>query len=133
MFFRREKPRVVTFEDHLKNLEAAGFKVARKGNGKAVAVRDIYAAVVQEGPELGISGRVVGQEIGELVHGGFQVWFQTAHGQRSAASADQLKGYHAFLEDLREALGLVSHYNEGLGTVNGKHLYDRVRNRDAAH
>lgn len=133
MFFRREKPKTVTFDDHLRSLEGAGFKTARKGSGKAVAVRGEFAAVVEEGPGLGIAGKVIGNEIGELVHGGFQVWFQTGHGQRAAASAEQLKAYHAFLEDLRETLGLVSHYNEGLGTVNGKHLYDRVRNRDAAH
>ncbi len=44
--------------------------------------------------------------------------------------ADHLKALHAFSEDLREALGLTSLYNQGLGTTNEKHLYDRVQNRD---
>ena len=133
MFFRREKPRVLTFDDHLTALRGKGFEVAPKGNGKAVALRGTYAAVVEEGPALGISGRVIGNEIGELVHGGYQVRFESKHGKVEAAQADQLKEYHAFMEDLREALGLESLYNESLGTVNGKHFYDRVKNRDAAH
>lgn len=133
MFFRREKVKVNTFDDHLANLRSAGFQVAAKGSGKAVAMRGVYAAVVEEGPSLGISGKVVGNEIGELIHGGYQVRFETKHGKVEAAQAEQLKAYHAFLEDLREALGLKSLYNESLGTVNGKHFYDRVKNRDGAH
>jgi hypothetical protein len=133
MFFRREKPKVVTFDDHLSRLRSAGFQVAAKGGGKAVAMRGVFAAVVEEGPALGISGKVVGNEIGELIHGGYQVRFETKHGKVEAAQAEQLKEYHAFLEDLRETLGLTSLYNESLGSVNGKHFYDRVKNRDAAH
>jgi hypothetical protein len=132
MFFRREKVKVATFDDHLTTLRSKGFQVAPKGSGQAVALRGAYAAVVQDGPALGISGRVIGNEIGELVHGGYQVRFQSKHGKVEAAQAEHLKEYHAFMEDLREALGLTSLYNESLGTVNGKHFYDRVKNRDAA-
>ena len=39
---------------------------------------------------------------------------------------------HAFQEDLREALGLVSLYNESLGTVSNQYIYDRVEERDCA-
>jgi hypothetical protein len=133
MFFRREKPKVLTFDDRLSQLRNAGFQVAAKGGGKAVAIRGEFAAVVEEGPSVGISGKVVGNEIGELVHGGYQVRFETKHGKVEAARASDLKDYHAFLEDLREVLGLTSLYNESLGTVNGKHFYDRVKNRDSAH
>jgi hypothetical protein len=31
---------------------------------------------------------------------------------------------------LKEALGLTSLYNEGLGTTSNAHLYDRVEDRD---
>ena len=47
-----------------------------------------------------------------------------------AALASELKAVHAFQEDLREALGLVSLYNESLGTVSTEYLYDRVQGRD---
>ena len=44
--------------------------------------------------------------------------------------AEELKGVHEFQEDLREALGLESLYNESLGTVSTQYLYDRVKDRD---
>ena len=133
MFFRREKIKVTTFDTYLAELRTKGFQVAAKGSGQAVAMRGAYAAVVKAGPALGISGKVIGNEIAELVHGGYQVRFESKHGKGEAAQAEHLTEYHAFMEDLREALGLTSLYNESLGTVNGKHFYDRIKNRDAAH
>jgi hypothetical protein len=44
--------------------------------------------------------------------------------------ASDLKLIHNFQEDLREALGLTSLYNESLGTVSNQYLYDRVVDRD---
>jgi hypothetical protein len=64
------------------------------------------------------------------VDAGFQKYWLAPSGARAAATAEQLKALHNFEEDLREALGLVSLYNESLGTVNGLHLYDRVKDRD---
>ena len=133
MFFRRVKPTVHTFDSHLGDLRAKGFSVAAKGPGMAVALRHGCAAVLKEaGAQITIekTGVLVGQEIGVLTHGGYQVYFETSHGERRAGTAEQLKALHAFDADLRETLGLTSLYNEGLGTTNGRHLYDRVRNRD---
>ncbi len=133
MFFRRVKPTVPTFDSHLGDLRAKGFSVAAKGPGIAVALRDGCAAVLKDaGAEISIekTGVLIGQEIGVLTHGGYQVYFETSHGERRAGTAEQLKALHGFDADLRETLGLTSLYNEGLGTTNGRHLYDRVRNRD---
>ena len=133
MFFRRVKPTVHTFDSHLGDLRAKGFSVAAKGPGMAVALRHGYAAVLKEaGAQITIekTGVLVGQEIGVLTHGGYQVYFETSHGERRAGTAEQLNALHSFDADLRETLGLTSLYNEGLGTTNGRHLYDRVRNRD---
>lgn len=133
MFFRRAKPTVHTFDSHLGDLRAKGFLVAPKGAGLAVALRDGCAAVLKDaGAEVAIekTGVLIGNEIGVLTHGGYQVYFETSHGERRAGTADQLKTLHSFDADLRETLGLTSLYNEGLGTTNGRHLYDRVRNRD---
>jgi hypothetical protein len=135
MFFRREKPTVHTFDSRLSDLRAKGFSVATKGSGRAVVLRDTCAAVLKDaGADVTIekTGVLIGHDIGLLTHGGYQVYFETPHGERRAATADQLKALHAFDEDLREALGLISKYNEGLGTTNERHLYDRVRNRDLA-
>lgn len=135
MFFRREKPIVYTFDGRLAELRAKGFSVATKGAGQAVALRDTCAAVLKDaGAEVIIekTGVLIGHEIGLLTHGGYQVYFETPHGERRAATSDQLKALHAFDEDLRQALDITSLYNEGLGTTNERHLYDRVRDRDHA-
>lgn len=133
MFFRREKPKVHTFDSRLSDLRSKGFSVAAKGSGQAVALRNNLAAVLRDAGEnvaIEKTGIVIGSEIGVLTHGGYQVYFETSHGERRAATADQLKALHAFDEDLRQALDLTSLYNEGLGTTNERHLYDRVRDRD---
>jgi hypothetical protein len=132
MFFRREKPKTLSFDDRVNALPQRGFQVTRK-DAKAIVMRGRFASVVSESEGLGLTGYVDGNEIAQLVHGGNQVYFQTPSGKRSGATADLLKDLHAFTEDLREELGLVSKYNEGLGTVNGLHLYDRVTGRDAGH
>ncbi len=61
--------------------------------------------------------------------GGFQ-FFLTADGKRKPALASELKALHEFEEDLREALGMKSLYNQSLGTVSTEYLYDRVQDRD---
>jgi hypothetical protein len=73
----------------------------------------------------------VGSEIAHLVHGGYQMFLQTAAGKQLPALAPHLKALHAFDEDLREGLGITSLYNESLGTTCDDHLYDRVKDRDA--
>ncbi|MBI3682383.1 MAG: hypothetical protein HY235_18545 [Acidobacteria bacterium] len=83
-----------------------------------------------ERPDVAKAGVLVGPEIGVLVDGGYQKFWLTPSGNRAPATADQLKALHAFEEDLREGLGLISLYNESLGTTNTLHLYDRVNDRD---
>ena len=46
------------------------------------------------------------------------------------ATADHLKALHDFAEELKEGIGAISLYNEGLGTVSESYMYDRVRDRD---
>jgi hypothetical protein len=56
----------------------------------------------------------------------------TPSGKRKPALAEELTAIQNFQEDLREAFGLTSLYNESLGTVSNKYLYDRVEGRDDA-
>ena len=70
------------------------------------------------------------ERIATLVDGGYQKFFQTPSGKRKPALAEDLKTVHAFQEDLRESLGMTSLYNESLGTVSNRYLYDRVQDRD---
>ncbi len=133
MFFRREKPRELGFDDRLEALKASGMAVGKKGSGKAVVMRKGCAAVLQERGalvEIERTGVVVGHEIGELTHGGYQMFFMTPSGEKEPALAEQLRDLHEFMEDLREGLGQDSLYNTSLGTTNQRHMYDRVKGRD---
>ena len=82
-------------------------------------------------PALALSGVIIGDEIGELVNAGYQQFFVTPGGKRVPALAQQLRALHDFGEDLKEALGETSLYNEGLGTTSEQHMYDRLKGRDA--
>ena len=135
MFFRREQPKVKTFDDYMNQARSAGFTVEGMGGGKVRISRDGAAAVVensQDGPPKFSerAGVLMGQEIASLVDGGYQKFLMTPTGKRRPAQAADLSLIHNFQEDLREALGLTSLYNESLGTVSNKYLYDRVVDRD---
>jgi hypothetical protein len=135
MFFRREKARKLSFSDRLDRLKEAGFDVATSGSGKAeIAKHGCTALLVDREDEIpGVSeaGVAVGNEVGRLVNGGYQQFFVTPSGKRLPALAPQLHALHDFKEDLKEALGATSLYNEGLGTTSNAHMYDRVKGRDA--
>jgi hypothetical protein len=136
MFFRREKPRQITFENYLDTLRSAGFKVESLGSGGARVSKLGCAAILKDNgtqhPEIGKVGVVIGNEIGYLVDGGFQKFLRTDSGRKEPAAAPHLRALHDFQEDLKEALGLTSLYNQGLGTTSDQHMYDRVKGRDQA-
>lgn len=132
MFFRREKPHVPTFSERVSGLQQLGFTVKQQGGRVRVSNAAGIGAMIEDGgdaPHIGHMGLLMGDEIGALVHGGYQMFFQTPSGRRAAAQAHQLKALHAFDEDLREGLGLSSLYNTSLGTTCEKHMYDRVEGR----
>ena len=134
MFFRNQKPQKASFSDLLARVRQAGFTV--QGDSSRAKVTKLgCAAVIEDGadgtPVVGKAGVVVGDEIGLLVDGGYQKFFRTPKGRKVPALAEHLKALHAFQEDLKEALGLVSLYNEGLGTTFDQHMYDRLKGRDA--
>src|SRR5262245_20215817 len=126
MFFRREKPKQPTFQDRLEAARQAGFTVEPQAGGQYKISRDGCAAVVAEAdgkPRIvQRAGILLNGEIATLVDEGFQKFFQTPSGKRKPALASELKPVHNFQEDLREALGLTSLYNESLGTVSNLYL-----------
>src|SRR4051794_38056757 len=135
MFFRRVRPKNDTFAERLENLRKAGFTgVSRPAGVMRVARADCAVDLREEdGVVRAVSpaGILMGDEIGALVDGGFQKFFRTPSGKKKPALADELKALHDFDEDLREALGKQSYYNQSLGTVSTFYLYDRVKDRDA--
>jgi len=139
MFFRRAIVQKKTFDDYMKAARTAGFRVESVG-GKTRIERAGVACFVEDGgtdidgkavPRFTVrAGMVAGNEIGTLTDGGFQKFFVTPGGKRMPAQAHQLVEIQNFQEDLREAFGMTSLYNEAMGTVSNKYLYDRVEGRD---
>ena len=130
MFFRRGTQRAPGFEERIDSLGRSGFAVSPD---RTLLTRGLCAGVVrknaQGAPEIARTGILVGGEIGVIVDGGNQKFLLTPSGRKLPALATHLEALHAFNEDLREALGIVSLYNESLGTVNELHLYDRLHGR----
>ena len=134
MFFRREKTKVPSFQERLDTLRSAGFAV-ETGSGSGVRVsRGACGAILEdrggEFPHVNKAGILIGNEIGYMVNGGYQMFFRSPSGKTIPALATHLHALHDFEEDLKEGLGLVSLYNESLGTTADQHLYDRIVNRD---
>lgn len=136
MFFRRETPREPSFTERIESLKKLGFSINFLSSGRAQVSRDGIGAVIEdrpgERPHVNKAGLIVCDVIAALVNHGYQMFWQTPEGKRVPALAAQLKSLHNFEEDLKEALGLPSLYNQSLGTTSDLHLYDRVEHRDEA-
>ena len=65
-------------------------------------------------------GYLVGGEIAKLVDRGYQKFLRTTKTELPA-TADHLSAIHRFSEELKEAIGSPSLYNESLGTVSDDH------------
>jgi hypothetical protein len=74
-------------------------------------------------------GVLFGKEIAHLVNRGYQQQFHTARGD-FGATAEHLTILHRFTEELKEAAGEPSYYNQSLGTTSDDHFYDRLKGRD---
>ena len=78
---------------------------------------------------LAKAGWVLGGEISRLTDRGYQKFLKTSR-LEIPATADILRAIHQFSEELKEALGAESLYNEALGTTSDRYVYDRVRGRE---
>ena len=132
-----KKPRRRTWDETLSELRRLQFdvqdvpgvanqrRISKDGCGIVLEKADNEAGlrmVVRPGP-------VIGGEIAQLVDHGFQKFFQTGKAQ-VPATAERLHTLHQFVEELKEAAGSITLYNEALGTVSDAYLYDRVKGRD---
>jgi hypothetical protein len=125
-----------TFEDAVNYLREHGFDVleAPGTNGRVFVKKYNVSAAIQKTEDGGVKifaypGYLVGTEISKLVNKGYQQFLKTSKTE-IPATADHLKALHAFSEELKEALGLPSLYNESLGTVSEAYQYDRIVDRD---
>jgi hypothetical protein len=125
-----------TYEEALAWLRDNGFDVtdAPGTNGRVFLRKYNVSAAIQKGPDDGVKifaypGYLIGSEISKLVNKGYQQFMKTSKTE-VPASADHLKALHTFSEELKQALGLPSLYNESLGTVSESYHYDRIVDRD---
>src|SRR5271157_5826594 len=125
-----------TYEEALAWLRDNGFDVtdAPGMNGRVFLRKYNVSAAIQKTPEDGVKifaypGYMIGSEISKLVNRGYQQFLKTTKTE-VPATADHLKALQQFAEELKEALGLPSLYNESLGTVSDSYHYDRIKDRD---
>jgi len=134
MFFRRQHPKHPGFAERLENAKKAGFEAVPLEDSRVMVRRNGCAGILENQIDhprvVQRAGFLIGSEIAALVDVGYQKFWQTPSGKRKPALAAELKALHEFEEDLREALGMESLYNEALGTVSTYYLYDRLENRD---
>src|SRR6516162_10250192 len=125
-----------TFDEAVSWLKEHGFDVLEApGTAGRVFLRKYnVSAAIQKDGDSGIKifaypGYLVGSEISKLVNKGYQQFLKTSKTE-IAATADHLKALHSFSEELKEALGIPSLYNESLGTTSEAYQYDRIVDRD---
>src|SRR6476661_5619209 len=125
-----------TYDDALGYFREHGFDVLEAPGtaGRVFLKKYNVSSAIQKDGESGIKifaypGYLVGSEISKLVNKGYQQFLKTSKTE-VPATADHLKALHSFSEELKEALGLPSLYNESLGTVSESYQYDRMVDRD---
>ena len=125
-----------TFEEAVNWLRDHGFDVleAPGTSGRVFVKKYNVSAAIQKNEDGGTKffaypGYLVGTEISKLVNKGYQQFLKTSKTE-IAATADHLKALHSFSEELKEALGIPSLYNESLGTTSEAYQYDRIVDRD---
>lgn len=105
------------------SLPAGAVQVQKYGCAAVLAAGKATMAGVVVKPGILIDG-----EIGHVLDKGYQKFIKTVHAERPA-TADHLRSLHKFSEELRQAIGAVSLYNESMGTVSDEYVYDRVKGR----
>ena len=129
-------PQPRTYEEAVEWLRQHGFDVLEApGTKNRVFVKKLScsAAIEKSDDEttriFAKPGYLINGEISRLIDKGYQKFLKTSKAE-VPATADHLKALHQFSEELREATGAVSLYNEALGTVSDRYVYDRVEGRD---
>src|SRR5579862_9015353 len=127
-----------TYEEALAWVRDHGFDVtdAPGTNGRVFLRKYNVSAAIQKGPDDAVKifaypGYLIGSEISKLINRGYQQFLKTTKTE-VPATAEHLKALHQFAEELKEALGLPSLYNESLGTTSESYQYDRIKDRDEA-
>ena len=128
------------FNDVLVLLGSQRFDVAPAQDGakrapNAIQVRKYgCAAEIAPAPDGTVEivtrpGWLLNGEIARLLDRGYQKFLKTSK-MEIPATADHLRAIHEFTEELNEAIGATSLYNQALGTTSNVYNYDRVQGRE---
>jgi hypothetical protein len=131
---QKASPAVTDLATWLARLQEAGFTVQEQADGRSLVSKHGGAAVLEKAPSgeprfAAPPGLLLGSTVACLVDRGFQKFWQDGS-RRLPAIAGQLKALHHFDQDLRAVMGMTSLYNEALGTVSARYLYDRLEGRE---
>jgi hypothetical protein len=135
-----KKITIPNFTDALATLAGNQFDVSSARDGAAAGTKAFQirkygcAAEIAAAPdgsvmELARPGWLLDGQIARLVDRGYQKFLKTPK-LEIPATADHLRAIHEFTEELKEAAGATSLYNESLGTTSDRYLYDRVKGRE---
>ena len=141
---KKLKQQTHTFDEVLSILGNERFDVApATGGAKGVAgARRVskYGCAAEIAPAsapdaslqlLAKPGWVLNGEISRLLDRGYQK-FLSIPKLEVPATADHLRCIHKFDQELKEAAGQLSLYNEAMGTTSDVYVYDRVKGRESA-
>ena len=140
MALKTKKTPPRTFNDVLALLGGQRFDVAPAQDGakrapNAIQVRKYgCAAEIAPAPDGTVEivtrpGWLLNGEIARLLDRGYQKFLKTSK-MEIPATADHLRAIHEFTEELNEAIGATSLYNQALGTTSNVYNYDRVQGRE---
>ncbi len=99
------------------------FKVSKYGCAAEIAAASDGSVEILSRP-----GWLLHGEISRLLDRGYQKFLKSSR-LEIPATADHLRAIHEFSEELKEAAGALSLYNESLGTTSDVYVYDRVKGR----
>ncbi len=125
-----------SYDDAVSWLRDHGFDILEApGTANRVFLKKYNcSAAIQKTDDDGVKvfahpGYLVQGEISKIVNRGYQQFLKTSKTELPA-TADHLRALHEFSEELKEAIGATSLYNESLGTVSDSYHYDRIEDRD---
>jgi hypothetical protein len=121
-------------KDIQKRFRDAAFQVAKDSTGRLEVKKSGFVAFLQQkdgawrysGPPCFIDHGIQC----ELEDRGYQkFWYSAAQNKRFPIRKVELEQLHRFDEEVRYLLGSTTLYNESLGSVNARTVYDRLEGR----
>ena len=129
----------LTFDQAIDTLRKHGFEVSTSPGttgGPLVSKSGVAAVLVPAQSDEGSPARfaehpgiLVRGEVARLLDRGYQKFIKTSQFELPATAA-QLHAIHQFSEELTQAIGGTSLYNQSLGTTSDLYQYDRLLGRD---